>query len=142
MSTNSPRIGGAQSCRLQVAQDRALPDEQHSLAQLRDKFQTLLDEKDHEPLALIQLTEHHDQLLDGRGLKAFDRSSKRVVVATTSSGRQRMVKTAETVGRSPTRRSLSAFASSLLHHSPRSGAHVPHQHCADERFDAPDGWRN
>jgi hypothetical protein len=62
-----------QLLRPQLAQDRALLDDQHALGQLGDELEVLLDQEDRQPLVLVQLAQDADQFLDDRGLDAFGR---------------------------------------------------------------------
>ena len=57
----------------QLAQDVPFWIKQHALSQLGDELEILLDEEDRQPLALVQLAEDDDQLLDDRGLDALGR---------------------------------------------------------------------
>src|SRR4029077_9589865 len=66
-------VGVTQLLRPQLAQDRALLDDQHALGQLGDELEVLLDQEDRHPLAVVQLAQDADQLLDDRRLDAFGR---------------------------------------------------------------------
>src|SRR4029077_21086674 len=48
-------VGVPQVLRPQLAQDRALLDDQHALGQLGDELEVLLDQEDGQPLAVVQL---------------------------------------------------------------------------------------